>query len=265
MTNAEEKQQIPCLPFFDPAALDALRDRAMEDEDLWRRLSPFLLEELSPTDFGAAWKDRADCPQRGLGILEGLAPAFGAREDVEIEGDLVIPSDAVDAAGVRRPAGPMVVHGDLRVSGGVVAKNHLLVTGAVFADTLETDYDHKVCILGDVETRAVATDGALFVGGEVRASELVWTFGDGWPMSAGKGCTTRIYINQNWHPDQLGPLVAEHQYEVPDEHDFDSLRAVFVDQTFDEDGELLYWQVMQRLRARQPVFRGAATGRPEEA
>ncbi len=170
---------------------------------------------------------------------------LGTRGDVSIEGDLVIPRDH---------EGPLVVHGDLRVSGGVVAYRGLLVTGSVFADSLLTDYDDKVGILGDVHARAVATDGALYVGGEVWASELVWTVGDGWPMSA-SGCATRIYINQNDHPDQLRALVAEHTFQIPDEDDFDSLRALFVDQAFDDDGELVHWHILERLREGRAVFR----------
>ncbi len=234
------------LPFFDHARLEELRQRTAAESDLQNLLEGFLEPGVSLEAFAAHWKDYADCPQSGLAIARALQHAFAETGDEELS------SENFDRFRNSRPL--VVVHGDLRVTGEAWVKTHLIVTGSLYADALITGYDHCVAICGDVHVRGLGTDGALYIGGALNASDLVWTYGSG-PTTSAQSCKTRLYINEKHHPDEFGSVDADRSLEVwgVDDECKDELRDLVLAEVLDGES-FSYWGLTQRLGQGKPIF-----------
>lgn len=192
---------------------------------------------VSVEAFIRAFADDADHPEAGLELLAFWAAAFGEATPHVVRGDW-------------RVLRPTLVHGDLRVEGKLNAASHLLVTGSVSAAVFDSDYDARTTVLGDVDCLAFTTDGAAYIGGELRAKSLVWTYGDGWTAAA-KRCVTAMYINENDHPDEWGELVADASHEI---HGPEALQALFVPELIN-GGRIQRWDVIDWLKEGRTVLR----------
>jgi len=227
------------MGFFDDAGLEQLRSQVGEDDNLAWFHERLVSGDLGLRQLADVYCDIADDPPTGLAVLRWLATALGEPSVRRVEGDHTAHEDR-----------PQLIHGDLVADGVVVADAHLLVTGSVRARALISDYDSRTTILGDVDVDVVMTNGALYVGGDVRARDLVLTSEAGLSMGAAS-VTTRRYINDQGHPDVFGALVADHQLALP--ADNGRLGEHFVADLV-RSGGLDFEGLLERVRQAGPVF-----------
>lgn len=176
--------------------------------------------------------DEADDPEVGIALAELLVTALGPREDIRHHGDL-------------RIGHPTIVNGELVVDGQLVVAAHLIVTGSITATTLTTGYDHRVTVLGDVRTRMLFTDGAVYIKGDLNVSVTAWATGSGWFLRARK-LSAKVYVNEGDHPDSFQEREVERSFEVH-RATREALGMVFRPELFSQDGRLAGWQLLEPI------------------
>lgn len=178
------------------------------------------------------YADEADDPEVGIALAELSVAALGPREDIRHHGDLRIEH-------------PTVVNGELVVHGQLVVAAHLIVTGSITATTLTTGYDHRVTVLGNVRTRMLFTDGAVYIKGDLNVSVIAWATGSGWFLRARK-LSAKLYVNEGDHPDSFQEREVERSFEVH-RATREALGMVFRPELFSQDGRLAGWQLLEPI------------------
>lgn len=107
-------------------------------------------------------------------------------------------------------------------------------------------------MLGDVRCRVLFTDGALYVGGDLEATEVAWTTGSGWFLRARK-LLTKVYVNEADHPDVFEELAVERSFEVLTATR-ETLGMVFRAELFSDDGRLAGWRLLDPIANGDDVF-----------
>lgn len=214
----------------------------MIDFDVLEARLPALVQRLPSRTldaFMAVYADAADAPESGLELARTLVSALPSRRDEHHRGEV-----RIDHA--------RIVHGDLVVDGPLVVAAHLIVTGSVHATTITTGYDHRVTVLGDVHCRMLFTDGALYVGGDLEASEVLWATGSGWFLRARKA-VAKVYVNAGDHPDAFDERAFGRSFVV---HlaTRETVGEAFRSDLFDDHGKLAGWTLLAPIARGEDVF-----------
>ncbi|MER6499731.1 hypothetical protein ABT218_10125 [Streptomyces sp. NPDC001455] len=164
---------------------------------------------------------------------------------------------------------PFFHHGDLIVKGHLDVAAPFVVTGSLTVEGCMQDCgpDSVVAVGGDMTTRAVHTDGEMYVGGDIEA-EIVYGYYNDNTLQAG---TIRARLVIEDEHATIADVEAETHFDLDDFQQGlgdgvqERLRELLVDEVFsneeDEDEEQLDQTLLfARLREGENVFRTAGAG-----
>ncbi|WP_173086008.1 ankyrin repeat domain-containing protein [Phytohabitans rumicis] len=189
-----------------------------------------------------------DDPDHCLPVLAACAAVLGddGRTTLTLTGDQVW----------RRP---FFHHGDIVVKGHIDVLTPFAVTGSLLVDGCVSDAgpDSFMVIGGDVRAWGVNTDGELQVSGTVEAEVVYGSYNDN--SLVADTIRARLLIEDDHAVE--ADVEAEHHFDIDTYQQGygdgvpERLRAILIDEVFDEDSQLDPAELFDRLRDRHPVFR----------
>ena len=196
------------------------------------------MSRTSPGDFADAFKGEYSYFEDSLehvAVLAGMVDTL--RPPQVIKGDLELD-------------GPMIVPGNLEVEGFLFTSSVLIVLGDLEAKVIgDCGPDSLIVIQGDVRTSMLWTDGEFHVAGDLVATDLVYgAYNDN--ILAAKTIKAPVVV-QDDHDMQA-------EIEAPHHIAYDSqepLIEVFIEGAFNEDEELDFEFLKEKLLAGEPVRR----------
>ena len=197
------------------------------------------MSRSSPRDFDEAFKSEYSYYEDSLEMLDELA---GMVEKLQpphvVQGNLELDR-------------PMIVPGDLEVTGTLYTSSVLIVLGNVKAKLIrDCGPDSLVLVQGNVNAALIWTDGEFHSNGEVLATELVYgSYNDN--VLAAKHIKAPVVVQDDHMMD--GEIEAEHHIAYESQ---EPLKSVFVEGAFNEDREKLdYTFLAEKILAGEPVRR----------
>jgi Ankyrin repeats (many copies) len=184
-------------------------------------------------------------------VLEGvakLAAALGPPRTLRIDGDLDTGRHA------------FFWHGDVEVTGNVSIGALAMITGSLRSEGVVTDGDTPYCVSigGDVACRGLYTIGDFAVAGAITAREVVIGYYNDCVLIA-RMIRAPVVISDD---HTINAAVESPHYFDMDRYSrghgdgvSEELRVLFVDEVFDEEGQLVNAEVFERLRLELPLRR----------
>lgn len=234
---------------FAPVAFDADALRAaVSAARLNRAITSTVARDFSSVQaLVAELRDHGE-PEQRVAFSARLA-ALLPRRDVVLRGD-------------TRLERPFVVHGDLTVEGHLDIRTQVMITGDLIVHGVVRDSGNDSCVTvgHDLRCQALYTDGEFAVGGTLTATDVVLGYYNDFILAADMIRATLVieddhatmasgaaglYLDMDTYRQGYGEGVNER------------LRALLVDEVFDEDkeGQLDNHALFARLREGQRIYR----------
>lgn len=184
-------------------------------------------------------------PEQRVAFCARLA-ALLPRRDVVLRGDTEL----------RRP---FVVHGDLTVEGHLDIGSQVMISGDLIVHGVVRDGGNDSCVTvgHDLRCQALYTDGELAVGGTLAATDVVLGYYNDFILAADTIRATLVVEDD--HATMASTAAGLH-FDL-DTYGYgegvsERLRALLVDEVFDEDreGRLDNWTLFARLRQGQRIY-----------
>ncbi|MEZ4361960.1 MAG: ankyrin repeat domain-containing protein [Kofleriaceae bacterium] len=184
-------------------------------------------------------------PSQAHKLLAALASTLGEPAPLRWEGALV-----VDA--------PFFWHGDLIVDGSVSITDRCAITGSLHVSGVVHESESVVTIGGALRCLGLYTSGDFAVGGPIEARDLVVGYYNDCVLSA-EVIRTHVFLSDE-HATSA-KIEARHAFDATryeqghGEGVADELRALFIAELLDDEGQLDYALAFERLERGEAILR----------